>query len=147
MNTYKHTQVGYVLIVALGAAVVMIGNLAVATKFNPGVFLPLALMILCLLAFATLTVQVNDQAITLRFGIGLIRRSFLLQDVQAYRPVKNPWYYAWGIHAIPGGWIFNVSGWEAIELEMKNGKKYRIGTDDVQGLANAVESHVQNMKP
>jgi hypothetical protein len=104
-------------------------------------------MILCLLAFATLTVQVSDQAITLRFGIGLIRKSFLLKEVQAYRAVRNPWYYAWGIHAIPGGWIFNVSGWEAIELEMKNGKKYRIGTDDVQGLANAVESHVQNMKP
>ena len=142
MNTYKHTQIGYVLIVALGAAVVMIGNLAVATKFNPGVFLPLALMILGLLAFATLTVQVNDQAITLRFGLGLIRRSFLLQDVQAYRAVKNPWYYAGGIHAIPGGLVFNVSGTEAIELQMKNGKKYRIGTDDVQGLTGALETRV-----
>lgn len=146
MNTYKHTQVGYVIIVALGAAVVMIGNLAVATKFNPGTLLLLAFMILCLLAFATLTVQVNDQAITIRFGIGLIRRSFLLQDVQAYRAVKNPWYYAWGIHVIPGGWIFNVSGWEAVELQMKNGKKYRIGTDDVQGLASAVNARVQNMR-
>ena len=146
MKTYKHTQIGYLLIVALGAAVVMIGNLAVATKFNPGTLLPLAFMILCLLAFATLTVQVNDQAITIRFGIGLIRRSFLLQDVQAYRAVKNPWYYAWGIHAIPGGWIFNVSGMEAIELQMKNGKKYRIGTDDVQGLVSAVNTRVQNMQ-
>jgi hypothetical protein len=143
MNTYKHTQIGYLLIVALGAAVVMIGNLAVVTKFNPGTLLLLAFMILCLVVFATLTVQVNDQAITLRFGLGLIRKSFLLQDVQAYRAVKNPWYYAWGIHAIPGGWIFNVSGTEAIELQMKHGRKYRIGTDDVQGFASAIESHVQ----
>jgi len=145
MNNYKHTQIGYVLIIALGAAVVMIGNLAVATKFNPGVFLPLAIMILCLLAFATLTVQVNDQAIILRFGIGLIRKSFRLQDIQAYQAVKNPWYYAWGIHAIPGGWIFNVSGWEAVELQMKNGRKYRIGTDDVQRLVSVLETHVQKM--
>jgi hypothetical protein len=135
-----------VLIVALGAAVVMMGNLAVATKFNPGVLLPLVFMILCLLAFATLTVQVSDQAITLRFGIGLIRKSFLLKEVQAYRAVRNPWYYAWGIHAIPGGWIFNVSGTEAIELQMKNGKKYRIGSDDIQGFANAVEIHAQKMQ-
>jgi hypothetical protein len=146
MTTYKHTQIGYLLIVALGAAVVMIGNLAVATKFNPGTLLLLAFMILCLLAFATLTVQVNDQAITLRFGIGLIRKSFLLQDVQAYRTVKSPWYYGWGIHAIPAGWIFNVSGTAAIELQMKNGRKYRIGTDDVQGFASAVESHVQKVQ-
>jgi hypothetical protein len=145
MNTYKHTQIGYLLIVALGAAVVIIGNLAVVTKFNLGTLLLLAFMILCLLAFATLTVRVNDQAITIRFGIGLIRRSFLLQDIQAYHAVKNPWYYAWGIHAIPGGWIFNVSGWEAVELQMKNGKNYRIGTDDTQGFAHALESHVQKM--
>jgi hypothetical protein len=145
MNTYKHTQIGYLLIVALGAAVLMIGNLAIATKFNLGAIFLLIFMILCLLVFATLTVEVNDQAITLRFGMGLIRRSFLLQDVQTYRAVKNPWYYAWGIHAIPGGWIFNVSGTEALELHMKNGRKYRIGTDDVQGLANAVEAYVQKM--
>ena len=143
MNTYKHTQIGYLLIVALGAGVVMIGNLAFVTKFNPGVLLLLAFMILCLVAFATLTVEVTDQVITLRFGMGLIRKSFLLQDVQAYRAVKNPWYYAWGIHVIPGGWIFNVSGWESIELQMQNGKKYRIGTDDVNGLANAIKELIQ----
>jgi hypothetical protein len=123
----------------------MIGNLAIVTKFNLGAIFLLIFMILCLLVFATLTVEVNDQAITLRFGMGLIRKSFRLQDVQAYRAVKNPWYYAWGIHAIPGGWIFNVSGTEALELHMKNGRKYRIGTDDVQGLANAVEAYVQKM--
>jgi hypothetical protein len=145
MNTYKHTQIGYLLIVALGAAVVMIGNLAVVTEFSPGALLLLSFMILCLLAFATLTVQVNDQAITIRFGMGLIRKSFRLQDVQAYHTVKSPWYYGWGIHAIPGGWIFNVSGWEAVELQMKNGKKYRIGTDDIQGFANALSSCMQKM--
>ena len=145
MNTYKHTQIGYLLIVALGAAVLMIANLTVVTKFNPGAIFLLIFMILCLVIFATLTVEVDDQAITLRFGMGLIRKSFLLQDIQAYRAVKNPWYYAWGIHAIPGGWIFNVSGTEAIELQMKNGRKYRIGTDDVQGFAHAVEAHVQKM--
>jgi hypothetical protein len=78
--------------------------------------------------------------------MGLIRKSFLLQDIQAYRPVKNPWYYAWGFHAIPGGLIFNVSGMEAIELQMKNGRKYRIGTDDVQRLVSVLETHVQKMQ-
>jgi hypothetical protein len=146
MNTYKHTQIGYLLIVALGAAVVMIGNLVVVTKFNPGAIFLLIFMILCLIVFAALTVEVDDQAITLRFGMGLIRKSFLLQDIQAHRPVKNPWYYAWGIHAIPGGLIFNVSGMEAVELQMKNGRKYRIGTDDVQRLVSALETHLQKMQ-
>lgn len=142
MKEYKHTQIGYLLIAALGAAVLMIGYLTVVTKFNPTAFLLLAFMLLCLILFGTLTVEVKDQAINIQFGVGAIRRRFALKDVQTYRVVKNPWYYGWGIHLIPGGWVFNVSGWEAVELQMKNGRKYRIGTDDAQGLLDAVGIYV-----
>lgn len=143
MNTYKHTQPGYLLIVALGAATLLIARLAIVTKFSLGAILLLAFMTLCLALFAALTIEVNDQAINIQFGMGVLRKSFLLEDVQACGAVKNPWYYGWGIHAIPGGWIFNVSGWEAVELQMKNGRRYRIGTDDVQGLVNAIKVLMQ----
>jgi hypothetical protein len=105
MKAFKHTQIGYLLIVALGAAVLLIAKSTFVTNFNPTALLPLVFMILCLSLFATLTVEVKDQAINIRFGIGVIRKQFALRDVQIYRAVKNPWYYAWGIHAIPGGWI------------------------------------------
>ena len=138
MKSYKHTQIGYLLIIALGAATLLIGRLTIITRFNPGAILLLVLMILFLAIFATLTVEVKEQTINIQFGNGIIRKRFSLKDVQTYRAVKNPWYYAWGIHVIPNGLIFNVSGWEALELQMKNGTKYRIGTDDVQGLLDAV---------
>ncbi len=47
---------------------------------------------------------------------------------------------------MPGGWVFNVSGWEAVELQMKNGGKYRIGTNDPQGLLNAIEISLKSVK-
>jgi hypothetical protein len=144
MKEYKRTQIGYLLIIALGAATLLIGYLSVRTT-NPGAILLLAFMLLCLILFATLTVEVNDRAINIRFGMGVIRKSFLLQDVQAYRAVKNPWYYGWGIHLIPDGWLFNVSGWEAVELQMKNGRRYRIGTDDARGLMDAMATYVQKV--
>jgi hypothetical protein len=53
--------------------------------------------------------------------------------------VKNPWYYGWGIHLTPSGWLYNVSGFWAVELQMKNGKKYRIGTDDPEGLVQVIQ--------
>jgi hypothetical protein len=59
-------------------------------------------------------------------------------SIEAYRVVENPWYYGWGIRFTPRGWLFNVSGFSAIELQMKSGKLYRIGTDDPEGLAKAV---------
>jgi hypothetical protein len=142
MKEYKHTQIGYLLIIALGAATLLIAFLSQRTT-SPGAIILLAFMILCVGLFATLTVQMDDQAIIIRFGIGVIRKRFALKDVQTYRAVKNPWYYGWGIHLIPGGWLFNVSGWEAVELELKNGNKYRIGTNDVQGLMDAIRISVQ----
>jgi hypothetical protein len=143
MKEYKHTQIGYLLITVLGAADLMIGNLVLATNFNTSAILLLTFMILCLVLFATLTVQVNAQEINLQFGIGVIRKRFALKDVQTYRVVKNPWYYGWGIHLIPGGWLYNVSGWEALELQMKDGRKYRIGTDDTRGLIDAIRAYIQ----
>jgi hypothetical protein len=143
MKDYKHTQIGYLLIIALGTASLMIGNLVLATNFNITAILLLTFMVLCLVLFATLTVEVNAQEINLQFGIGLIRKRFALKDVQTYRAVKNPWYYGWGIHLIPGGWLYNVSGWEALELQMKDGRKYRIGTDDTRGLIDAIRAYIQ----
>src|SRR5512138_2696926 len=145
MNKYKHTQIGYVLIVAISAAILLIVSLMFTTAdFNP-IAAVLGFMILCLALFATLTVEVDEQALNLRFGIGIIQKRFMLQDIAAYRAVKNPWYYGWGIHLIPRGWIFNVSGWEAVELQMKNGAKYRIGSDDAAGLVSALETQLQKM--
>ena len=143
MKDYKHTQIGYLLIIALGAASLMIGNLVLATNFNITAIVLLAFMLLCLILFATLTVQVDVQEINIQFGIGVIRKRFALKDVQTYRAVKNPWYYGWGIHLIPGGWLYNVSGWESIELQMKDGRKYRIGTDDTRGLIDAIRAYIQ----
>lgn len=140
MKQYIHTQIGYFLIIVLSVTIILVSTLVFRTNFNPGAIFIFAFMILCLAVFATLTVEVDDQAIHLKFGIGVIRKRFLLKDVETSRAVKNPWYYSWGIHVIPNGWIFNVSGWEAVELQMKNGRKYRIGTDDAEGLANAVKA-------
>jgi hypothetical protein len=142
MKEYKHTQVGYLLIIALGAAAVMITYLSLRTG-NAGAFALLAFMILCLAIFATLTVEVNEQAIDIHFGIGVIRKRFPLESIQSYRTVNNPWYYGWGIHLIPGGWNYNVSGWQAVELQMKNGSKVRIGTNDAQGLMDAIGTSIQ----
>jgi hypothetical protein len=35
-------------------------------------------------------------------------------------------------------WIYNVSGFDAVEITMKNGKIYRIGTDEPLKLEQAI---------
>src|SRR6266498_4216893 len=122
MDKYKHTQIGTLLIIALGAGILITGYLVVWTQFNPFTWVILIFLLVCLGIFSSLTVEVNDQVLKIQFGFGAIRKVFLLRQVQAGRIVENPWYYGWGIHFFGKGWLYNVSGTQAVELELKNGK-------------------------
>jgi hypothetical protein len=138
MQQYRHTQIGYLLIILYSAVVVFIGYLNVLVGFNPFALAALIVMLFVLRLFSSLTVAVDDKMIKIQFGLGIIRKVFLLQGIETYSVVKNPWYYGWGIRFTPRGWLFNVSGLSAIELQMKNGKRYRIGTDEPDNLASAL---------
>ena len=138
MNKYEHTQIGYLLLVLYSVVILFVDYLNITVGYNPISLLVLLIMLIVLALFATLTISVDDQMIRLQFGVGVIRKRFLLRDIETYQVVKNPWYYGWGIRYTPRGWLFNVSGFSAIELQMKSGKRYRIGTDDPEGLARAV---------
>jgi len=35
-------------------------------------------------------------------------------------------------------WVYNVSGFDAVEIKTINGKIYRIGTDDQENLEQAI---------
>ena len=139
MNAYKHTQVGTFLIISYSAVILLLGILFIVTDFNPIALVGLTIMLIVLGLFATLTVQVGDQKIEIYFGLGLIRKDFLIKEIVGYRVVENPWTYGWGIRFTPRGWLYSVSGFSAIELQMKSGNFYRIGTDDPDGFAKALD--------
>ena len=136
---YHHTQIGYLTLVALGAGLLFMIGLILMNGFEGVALLVLLVLAVCLVIFATLTVEMDEAALIIRFGPGLIRKRFRLADIISCRVVKNPWYCGWGIHLTPSGWLYNVSGFWAVELQMKNGKKYRLGTDDPEGLVQAIE--------
>ena len=39
--------------------------------------------------------------------------------------------------------MYNVQGNDAVEITYPSGKKFRIGTDDVEGLTQALSSRIQ----
>lgn len=139
MKEYSHTQTGYGLLITYSVVIVFIGFLMIVTHFKPVALAGLIIMLIALGLFGTLTVKVSEQMINLQFGLGVIRKRFLLKDIESYQVVKNPWYYGWGIRFTPRGWLFNVSGCSAIELHMKHGRNYRIGMDDPAGLIQVLD--------
>jgi hypothetical protein len=103
-------------------------------------FIIFFLIILSLFSHLTVTGYTNH--LEMRFGTGLIRKKFYYKDIKGCSIEKNPWYYGWGIRKIPKGWLYNVSGSWSVQLNMKDGKIYRIGTAEPKKLAEFVETRI-----
>ena len=132
---YSHTQFGWWILVALDTAMVAIVLIAALLHdFNPIVWTVLAILAFMEANFFCLTVKVNGEKLTLRFGVGLIRIVTSLSDIASVRAVTNPWYAGWGIRYMQDGWIYNVSGLRAVEVELRSGSKLRVGTDQPERL-------------
>ena len=104
-------------------------------------------LLLVILLFGSLTVEISGGHLRIRFGIGLLRKGWPLDGIEACRPVRNTWVDGWGIRMTSGGWLYNVSGFDAVELELKGGKMVRIGTDEPQALCAALEQALPAPNP
>jgi hypothetical protein len=103
------------------------------------------IFIMALLVFCRLTIIIDNTHLTFIMGIGLIRKSFLLSDIESCTPVRNSVLWGIGIHMTPHGWLYNVSGLSAIEISFKNSKsKIRIGTDRPEEIAEEVNSRIDS---
>jgi hypothetical protein len=129
IKRYEHRQVGYLIIIALTAGLLLIAALMAIHAFNWIAFAALIILGASLVLFASLTVVLWQDILEIRFGLGVIRKKFHLKDIESCQVVKNPWYYGWGIRPTPHGWLYRVSGSYAVEIRMKTSKRYRIGTD------------------
>ena len=155
MTTYKHTQIGYLMLfVTLAVLVLFVGVYIIASAEPPSTdsgpnFLITAIMalILAILAsFTALTVSIDRAYLRIKFGYGIFTKMFSLNQIASARSVKNRWYYGWGVKVwfSPYMWIYNVSGFDAVEIIMRNGKIYRIGTDTPRELEAAIKQAINS---
>jgi hypothetical protein len=135
---YHHTQTGAAL--RWGLILPAIGLFAVGFAARRAVpFVPLAALLAATgWAFSSLTVEVTPTRLIWFFGPGLLRKSIEREAIMGATPVRNPWWYGWGIHLTPRGWLYNVGGLDAVELALSNGSKLRIGSDEAAALARAL---------
>ena len=150
MHHYENTQPGTFIRVMTGSWVFFFGLLAgvmlALVQKEAAIGLGVVTVMLAVIngivfaLFHSLTVRVSRSDIALSFGVGLIRKQFPIGDISSASIVQNRWYNGFGIRKIRGGWLYNVSGFDAIEIQLKNERKYRIGTNQPKELLAAVES-------
>lgn len=157
MTSYKHTQIGYLMLSILVVITSIFGwtyieSLAEAPTYNSGpnllIMATMVLTILVLASFATLTVSIDNTWLKIKFGYGVFQKKILLQEITSATAVQNRWYYGWGIRwrPWPSMWIYNVSGLKAVEITTSDGQVCRIGTDDQAGLQSAIAKLIHKSK-
>lgn len=158
LTSYRHTQISYLVLAVTLAVLVFFAWAHITARAEPPsvdsgtnllVTSVMALIVLILASFSTLTVTIDEKYLKIKFGygiLGIFKKNFLLSEIASATPVKNYWYTGWGIRFSfwPKMWIFNVSGFDAVELTMKNGKIYRIGTDAPKELEAAIKQACVN---
>lgn len=138
MLRYHHRQFGTVAVVIGGLAVLLILALLLFVETHPVGIAVEILIVACLIIFSTLTVDISDTDILLYFGPGLVRKRFPLGSIIRAELARNRWYFGWGIRWLPHRWLFNVSGLDSVEIELQNGRIYRIGTDEPEKLLGTI---------
>ncbi|MFA6428102.1 MAG: hypothetical protein WCW02_00965 [Candidatus Buchananbacteria bacterium] len=146
---YKHTQIGYLMLVVTLAVLAFFTWLYITSAVEPpsvdsgnnlAVTTVMALILFILASFWSLQIMIDEKYLRIKFGYGLYQKKFLLNDVISAKIVKNHWYYGWGVKVWfwPYMWIYNISGFDAVEIKLKNGQTYRIGTDEPKKLEQAI---------
>lgn len=139
---YRATQPGTLLVAVLSSCLASVVVAGFCVGWHPVVLAVSAVLLLVLGLFRSLTIEIDRRELRCFFGDGIIRRRFALSDIASVTPVRNKWYYGWGIRLTPSGWMFNVSGLDAVELTFRSGKRFRIGTDKPQEVVEAFQAAI-----
>ena len=137
MKDYRHTQrAGRWLIIPLVASV----GLLVAAWLTGiwSLLAGVAVLGIAACVFSSLTIEVRSGELRWRYGLGLLHRRVSLAEVADVRPVRTTLMEGWGIHYTRFGWLYNIAGFGAVAVRLRNGREFAVGTDDPAGLVTAL---------
>jgi hypothetical protein len=137
---YERTQIGHVIIWSLLIVAVVFAADANfgSSAYRTTLLLGCIVLLIVLALFYKLVIRINNESLCASFGIGMIRQRVPVAEIVACEPIRIRWWYGWGIHLTPYGWLYNVSGLNAVAITLHDGRKFALGTDDPQGLVDAI---------
>jgi hypothetical protein len=106
--------------------------------------LPAAVVIVPVLllgaTFTRLTIRVDADAVRWHFGWSFPGGSIAMGEIAGAQITQTNLFEGWGIHwTIWHGWLWNAGGFAAVEIVKTSGGGVTLGTDDPQGLFEAIE--------
>ena len=144
MTRYEHTQTGYVMVWGLFvvAYAVASGRFFEASPARQISLVISVLLLIAIVFFYKLTITIENETLCASFGVGLIRKKLPVSEIAGCEPIRIRWWYGWGIYLTPDGWLYNVAGWDAVAITLRDGLKFAFGTDDPDGLISAIRDAI-----
>ena len=139
---YKHTQYGilmFVVFLVTGILIAVVASAIIAEGRILSAILMICVYLIGLAMFYSFTVEISAEKLKFWFGIGIVRKTYALSEVQSTKEIKNPWYYFWGVKSIPGGWFYAIAPGTAVEIELRDGRIIQLGTNQPKKLNQAIE--------
>ena len=99
------------------------------------------ILLVCLVLFYRLRITIDDETLCASFGPGIIRKRVRLEEIVGCEPIRIRGWYGWGTHLTPYGWLYNVSGLDAVAITLRDGRKFALGTDDPDELTEAIRRY------
>lgn len=140
---YRHTQHGalnFIVFLIVGILIAVVALRILAEGRVLSTILILVIYLFGVVMFFSLTVEVSEEKLIFWFGIGIIQKTIPLGEIQIVCEIRNPWYYFWGIKAIPGGWFYAIAPRDAVEIKLNDGRIIQLGTDQPKELQQVIEA-------
>ncbi len=143
MERYEHRQHStwmYWIAIAVLAIFVFLARSEPST--GPGLAIASIIVAVSMAAFSRLCTRVDSEAVSWSFGWGWPAGSIALGDIESVEGTETNLLEGWGIHwTIWHGWLWNAGGFQAVEMTKRDGSRITLGTDDPQGLYDAIVAH------
>lgn len=156
---YRHTQVGYrtmLVFLVVGSAFTLYVAQAlwswrqaggVRSVFAEGFLLLSLFMTFLNVAGAVLTVKVTTENIEVRFPFAILKTRVPIGKISDLRRAEAVWVTGFGYRFdLFGNVTWHVEGSEGVKLELACGKYLTIGTNDPEGLENAIRQALEDKR-
>jgi uncharacterized membrane protein len=142
---YQHTQAGWPM--RLSFTAFALGLVVVCTIPPPGLgpgslwamVVGAAVALAAGWLWSSLTTRIDDNVLRFHFGLGWPRKAVPIDDIAAVEVTRTTFWEGWGVHRTRRGWLYNVSGYDAVLIRREDGSSLLLGSDEPRRLKSAIE--------
>lgn len=143
LQAYSNRQPARALAVMVGIPLLVCFLVALSRKeYGFSLWIVSSAFLIAFMLFSSLTIRVSNDVLHWHFGPGLIRKQVAMADVARAEIIRTGLWDGVGIHYTKRGWLYNVSGRDAVAITLKDGKRFVLGSNDPVGLWEAIEQRL-----